>query len=226
MILVFVHCVAVGYSYEFTLTKGTEVYKVESNRTLYDIFKYHIGNDTPDSTNTERIDSLIVVQDRNDSIYVFINQGCFAFYCIKQEGKFILSYVQNLLYVFLWEFQYLDINKDGNLDLVAFYGAENEDFYDVLSIDYHSKEFSKIYHSDYYRFITDSEHSTINHAVKIRNHKLYMSYACFPMIYNLPDTPWGGQVLKYGVLDYTRDKTRELYFRPVSVITVKQWNKK
>lgn len=225
ILLILVNCLAIGYCYEFTLTKDKNSYTIVHYQSLQAISKYSFGNEIPDSTNSMAIDSVIVVPDRGDTIFVFIAHENGAFYCLKQGGRYKSLFEQSLPYEFLWEFHSLDINKDGNLDFVAFQGDdEGNASYTVLSYDKQNKDIIGLYFSDYCGVCTESEQPIIEQSAKIKNNKLYIVYGYFPLNYFPPGT-FMNQVVKYGVLDYTRDKTREIYFRPISVTTPEKWAK-
>lgn len=223
IVLLFLTCFGIVYGFEYNFVKGQDNYQINSNKSLYDMTKW--GDFAiPDSVTTVEIDSVIIVHDKSDTIYVFLWYYNLAFFCLKQHESFSLLYDQGLSYEGWFDLYCLDVNKDGNLDFVYQHGDECNQYLTILTYDYYNKDFILISNTDYFYFEgTSGDEPSIFQRVKVRKNKLYILYGFFPVKTNPSDE--NKVVIKYGVLDYSRDKTREIYFRPIGVITPEKWNK-
>ncbi len=215
--LLFLTCLGIVYGYDYTFVMGQDKYQVNSNRSLNDMTKW---GDTaiPDSVTTVAIDSLVIVHDKSDTIYVFLWYYNLVFFCLKQHGSFTLLYNQDLTCEGWFDLYCLDINRDGNLDFVYHHGDECNQYLTIITYNYHNKDFQFISNDDKYYFEGD-----VSQRVKVRRNKLYILYGFFPI--NTSSSEENKCFIKYGVLNYSRDKTREIYFSPISVITPEKWNK-
>jgi len=225
-------CFALGYAEQVRFIKNNDTYMVTCPSVYYDVLT---GENTDyaliDSTNTAPIDSIVTLQNQGDSLVIIIQKRGFVAFCHYQSGKIQLDELQPMYYdENLKYFNYLDVNKDNKLEFVSVTGDDEVRYMHVYS---YNKVIGKDSDSSYNYFETvekqelsypefsytgnSNDYENLEY-VKISHNKLYVLYGYWQA--GSEDSK-----LRYGTLDYTRDQAREIYFRPISFITLKQWEK-
>lgn len=206
--------VAIAYGDQITLQYNLEDYVVNWNSSRFGSLEYGLGRPEYGEISMNEpnvVDSIIVVMDKTDSLYVFVNHHEYLIYCLKQNGEYTFMDFQSIEFDRLDALYHLDINKDGTNELVSIYTDIGYLGITIQSYHYEDKSLSIIFEHVY-----DPSEENPGPYTKIRHGKLYMAYG---------SSGKKGPYLKYGVLDYTRDKTREIYFRPISITTPEKWVK-
>ncbi|GEM_PF-6098682 len=232
MLVIILNCCAISYGSQVKLVKNQDIYTIECPDVYYDLLS---GKNNYmawiDSTSTAPIDTIITVQNQGDTLSVFISNRGFVAFCLYQAGEYKLEEVQTMYYdENLKYFHYLDVNRDNKLEFVVITGDDEGCYMHVYT---YSKVIGKDSNSsyNYYEtvekqelnypgsFYTDNSSDYVDlKYVKISHNKLYALYDHWE-----PGSEYSK--LRYGMLDYTRDKAKEIYFRPISFITLKKWNK-
>ncbi len=161
------------------------------------------------------VDSLFVINERSDSIYVFFVDKRMIFFCSKKNDCYNLFDVQGDEYEMFFYFFYIDLNNDNLKEIIIFSTNDEEGRVSIFKFDNEYKDLKLIFKHDYYYYkfsegITDD--------VKIKNGKIYF-------LYSPPSTENEKFILKKGMIDFTNDKSKEIYFSPISIITKEEWEK-
>lgn len=220
------------YAVQVNFVKNNDTYMVTCPSVYYDVLT---GKNTDyafiDSTNTAPIDSIVTVQNLGDSLVIFIKKRGFAAFCHYQSGEIQLDELQPMYYdENLKYFYYLDVNKDNKLEFVILTGDDEGCYLQVYSYNkgiYKDSNSSfnyfqtvvkqEVSYPDYPYTDDSSDHRDLVF-VKISHNMLYVLYAYWQSGSEYSE-------LRYGMLDYTRDEAKEIFFRPISSISLKKWNK-
>jgi hypothetical protein len=234
MLVLLLNCFALSYGQQVKFTKNQDIFTIECESYDYDVFRGKYNDFAlVDSTNTTEIDSIITVQNQGDTLSVFISKEGFVAFCYYQSGEYHLSELQaftrsygdNLGYI-----NYLDINNDNKLEFVTEIGSDEGNamyvftYRKMMDDGYSYRDYENIITHEFeypsFPYTGDSTQYDNIEYVKISHNKLYLLYG-----YWKPGSMDSQCQLRYGMLDYTRDKAKEIYFRPISFITLKQWEK-
>lgn len=225
-------CIALGHANSLIFSKDQKTYSIECTgvlSALVDNAMHAVINDFPSSntTNVAKVDSIITVQNQGDTLFVFISDNKFVAFCYVQSGIYQLSEVlamydgESLFYI-----NHLDVNHDNKLEFVSVIGdgINNKlyvhSYYKNLLNGKPSRSFEIVIEqkisfppeSEFFNTFGQTGYSKISH------NKFYIIHEfCYDRS--------GSYLCRYGTLDYTRDKEREIYFKPISFITLKRWKR-
>ena len=180
-----------------------------------------------DSVLTCAIDSVVTVIDQSDSLYIFFEEKSFVAYCIKQSNTYRLLQLEHDMGAVPVEFIFLDINKDGIIEYVTLWGGDPDSH--IVMLNYRKKylDFYKQYSSEYDYYVSSEDEYSVSVDYKrmsVKNNKLYLYYGFAPS-QKTKESNIFGMVMKYGVFQYSKDQSKEVFFCPMRVTSLKQWLK-
>ena len=194
-------------------TEEIQFYKDEISYTInYKNIEYPIWKEYSKEI---RVDSVFTVcESTNNSLIVFIKDQEFIAYCFEKNGEISLTNLQTEEYDFLNNYYFLDINGDNKIDFVSIWG--NESTYSISIYNYYERlsKYVEVFTYDFAYFAL----SDIDKIIKVKDNKLFNLYGV-----SLQSNE--KQIMKYGLVDYSKDKTKEFFFRPISITSKEQWNK-
>ncbi len=161
---------------------------------------------------TIKSDSIIIVNDISNFLYCFVSTGSFIAFCTKQNEKYYMSEFHIFNYdSYLDEFQSGDINHDGNLEFAIVEGDEAGPTLYIYSYVKNIRKFQYVANCDDIGYALNDEKM-----ITIKNGIVYLASS-------LGD-PFSNKV-RIGFLDYSRDETKEIFYKPLKTITLKKWKK-
>lgn len=161
------------------------------------------------------IDSIKNINEKIDSLYVFFYNSNTIFYCKKFKDKYNLFFVQNDEYEKCYHFFNYDVNNDNAKEIITFYTLEGKGVLSIYRFNKNLLTLQKLLQHEFFLFI---HMENILQDVKFKNNKLYF-------IYSPPSTENESFLLKIGVIDYTKDISKEIYIKPLSLLTEDEWNR-
>lgn len=183
--------------------------------------KYYCWDFVPDSINyvfidsvkTIKVDSVVHVGSGDKSGVLLIIKGK-GIILLKKEGKdYKKTYREWPLYgCTLTNIYEEDINADKKKEIIIVFG--NESYYN-FDIGEYSDEYSG-FHSLYSRYRIRKPENTTD-ILKIRDYRAYFLYK--------NNNGLKKSFIKYGMIDYYKNDHSDLYFLPLSITNLEQWNK-
>ncbi len=148
----------------------------------------------------------------NDTVLVFVRIEGFIAFCSKSNKSIDLLNFQYTPYQMFSDLFCLDLNEDNKYDIVVFFQDEDWKYILVLSFNDTEKKLDKVLYKQLYHFRNLGYYDDVT----IKNGKFYIVYS--------PNED-GFDILKMGTIDFTNDESREVYFRPISITTIRKWKK-
>jgi hypothetical protein len=206
-----INCLVFVYGQQLIFNHNQRSFRITCEESDYALFNNEaFDSEIITSMNSVEVDSIIIVNDLRDSIYVFVKEKDLIAYCLKKNDAYYLLYAQSRAYDdFLTNYFNRDLNDDKKIEFVTFWGDESYSSINIYIVGNYGN-FQKIFSYDFSRYVGD-----IGERVIIKKNKLYLAYG-YPYK--------SRQVLKYGVIDFTKDITKEFYFKPISKINEEQWS--
>ncbi len=234
LLVILISCYTLGNADTYIFTKEQKSYPIECtglSSGLVDNVMFGAINDFQSSnpTNVAKIDSIITVRNQGDTLAVFIAQNKFVAYCYAKSGVYQLSEVLTLYDgEILYYINYLDVNNDNELEFISVTGNGINDRLYVHT--YHKYLFDGVPSSSFanvieqvVNFPNEPNNDSIDSLDKIGYFRI--SHNKFYIIHGYSQDSSGSYLYRYGTLDYTRDKEREIYFKPISSISLKRWKR-
>lgn len=158
-------------------------------------------------------DSLIQYSDGADTLYVFTDKSRFIAFCSKRNNQYFMTEIHDsgesgeIEEIFVDDF-----NHDSNIDF-AFteYNEAQSSFY-IYSFDKLQKKFIYVLREDQ---LGGSEIIYFQN-IHINNGIIYLAYQ-----------KHGSSIKKVniGIIDYSKDDSKEFFFRPLCILSIKKWEK-
>lgn len=183
--------------------------------------KYYQSHYVPDSTNyvyidslkTIEVDSVVFVGSEDKSGVFLIKKGKFIIFLLKKGNEYSLSSHRRHHNVgSLVNIIEADINEDKTKEIILVYGNQFYYNYDIMTL---SDQYSEIF-CLYSRYDISKPDNSSN-IFKIRDNKAYFLYK--------NNNGLNNSFIKYGMIDYYKKDHKDLYFRPISITTLEQWEK-
>lgn len=188
---------------QFAIKHQNDIYNIITEYPLSIYWKDYDTEPQKEYIIKNDFNKIFIKTNTNDSLYVFIIKNSFFAYCVKKNNFFYLSKLQPLVYdTFLNDFEYLDLDNDGNLEFITVYGDDSNFEIAVDRFDVTKQKYVEVL--KYSNLIIPQ--------LKIKNNVVYI-------LYSLDE----GIPTRYGKLDYSKDETQEIYFMPISNILLKDW---
>lgn len=159
------------------------------------------------------VDSLIVYSDDSDTLYVFTDKSRFIAFCSKRNDQYYLSELHFFVYNEYIEDIYMDdFNMDSNIDFVFIEHYEAQPYFYIYSYDRLLKKFIFVLREDHL-----GNFETINFQFMfISQGIIYLAYQNY---YSLT------KKVNIGIIDFSKDESKEFNFRPLCTISLKKWEK-
>lgn len=161
------------------------------------------------------IDSVLSINEKEDSLYAFFKNSNEIYYCKKNNNEYHVFYVQKDEYEKCYCFINYDVNNDSTKEIVTFYTLEGKGLISVFKYDKNLCTLQKLLQHEYFLYMYLENLLT---DVKIRNDKIYFIYSPCSIVNEK-------FFLKVGIIDYTNDLSKEIYFKPISIISEEEWNR-
>lgn len=201
------------FCFEFKVVNNFNTYNIVSQTNIDDFRSYFPFDMSKYNLSTAiNIDSISVIKGSNDLIFAFIKNNEFIIYCNKNQNKYSIIYIMELSDIDPIDTCCLDLNNNGTVEIITLFRNTMKNSIEVKIISEGNKRFY-----EYFKYSGSFIYpEMIRPTLEIINSKVYF-------IYCIQKKRSNEILLKYGVLDYSKDDNREIYFRPISIITVEEW---